>query len=376
MCLLNRHHRHCRLRACAAAAACAACRRSQAAAFAAGPTSRRGALRIYNKRLAAGASARPMPRGGGDNGTRRHKDKTVWPRGPSRHAQRSMYNITCLIINRVRRLHGRAPTAGQLQRLHGALRRRLRQVLQLLAARSEALQRIQQQHDVTMHAAVQGCAGRSVCGAHMASPRIYGGRYPGALATLQQTVEACKQLAALRTSLAASIAEHAMMMVRLREMATTPTSHGDNPRHMQSSCRHCTTVSRQSWRRPRRGWLAGRCLWTGRRRRRHVVHQCGTSHVVHQSARKRICRAWAGRRSRLVVSRPSSQPGRVGMGPAVFHRPSCRAAHTKPGRLRMLIVSDLHQVKIIETDGSLAQIDEQSGGVVLLDGAGKLDRIV
>jgi hypothetical protein len=42
----------------------------------------------------------------------------------------------------------------------------------------------------------------------------------------------------------------------------------------------------------------------------------------------------------------------------------------------MLIVSDLHQVKIIETDGSLAQIDEQSGGVVLLDGAGKLDRIV
>lgn len=119
----------------------------------------------------------------------------------------------------MRPLPGRLPTEEQLQQLHTSLRRRLRQVLQLLKARSTALCVVQQQHDATMHAAVEGCA-RPCHALHavFSVTRTLPPRYPGALATLQQTVEASKQLAAMHTSLAASIAEHTMMAAQAEQL--------------------------------------------------------------------------------------------------------------------------------------------------------------
>lgn len=59
--------------------------------------------------------------------------------------------------NSVRPLHGRLPIEEQLICLHGSLRRRLRQVLQRLAAKSAALECVRQQHSAALHAAVAGC---------------------------------------------------------------------------------------------------------------------------------------------------------------------------------------------------------------------------
>lgn len=110
----------------------------------------------------------------------------------------------------MRPLHGRQPTQEQLHRLHGSLRKRLRQVAQRVQACSTALEAMQRKHDVVLHAAVQGCVDYT----QQTTSACCDTRYPGALATLQQTVEASKQLAAVQTSLAASVAEHAMVVVR------------------------------------------------------------------------------------------------------------------------------------------------------------------